>query len=209
LRRPQNPHLPHVLRPAIAAALCGAAANIGLKAIGELIRSHAAVWRVLFCGLLVMPAAMFQVNFINRGLFLYPQSIFMSVYGAVLVLSNTVFGAIFYREYVDLLSSISRFMCFSFGCVLILAGISLFQFREPGGHGLGEDCTVGAAATYEEQQSLHLQDLTSQDKDDENATGHKNPEADVISIFETLLLTPWMMMQMAAQIVRQSASKLT
>jgi len=169
MRRQHNPHLPHVLRLAIAAALCGAAANIGLKAIGELLRWSGVAWQVLSCGLLCVPAAAFQVNFINRGLFLYPQSIFMSVYGAVLVLFNTVFGAIFYMEYVALLSSVSRFMCFSSGCVLVLAGISLFKYREPVGRGLGEDCTVGAEPMYEEQQSLHLQDATSQDRDDDNA----------------------------------------
>jgi len=209
MRRQHNPYLPHVLRPAIAAALCGAVANIGLKAIGELVRWHGAAWRVFFCGLLFAPAALFQINFINRGLFLYPQSIFMSVYSAALVLSNTVFGAIFYREYVALLSSVSGFMCFSFGCMLILAGISLFQYREPGGRGLGEDCTVGAAATNEEQQSLHLQDPTSEDKEDENASGRKKHEAVVICMFETLLSMPGMMMQMAAQILRHAASKLT
>jgi len=209
LRRPQNPYLPHVLRPAIAAALCGAAANIGLKAIGELIRWHVGVWLVLFCALLFAPAALLQVNFINRGLFLYPQSIFMSVYGAVLVLTNTVFGAIFYREYLDLLSSVSRFMCFSSGCVLILAGISLFRYRAHGGCGLGEDCAVGVAATHEEQQSLHLQDPTSQDKHGDDHDGRKDPEALVLWVFQTFLLKPWVMMQVAARILRQATCKVT
>lgn len=208
IRRQQNPHLPHVLRPAIAAALCGAAANIGLKAISELIRWHGFARQVLFCGVLVLPAALFQVNFINRGLCLYPQSVFMSVYGAVLVLSNTFFGAIFYREYVALLSSASRFMCFSIGCVLILAGISLFKYREHGGRGLGEDSTVGASATCEEQTSLHLQDPTSQNKDDEHASCHKNPEAVVGWILRPLMMImsvprPLMM------ILRQSPCKIT
>jgi len=126
-----NPHLPHVLMPALAAALCGAVANIGLKGVGELVKGRSPMLHVTLCALLVAPAALIQINFINRGLFLYPQSVFLSVYGAVLVLANTVYGAFYFEEYRALLSSTPRFAFFSFGCMMIISGIWLFKLRQP------------------------------------------------------------------------------
>lgn len=129
--QPHNPHLPHVLLPALAAALCGAVANIGLKGVGELLRSESPRVQVVACVLIVAPAAILQVNFINRGLFLYPQSVFISVYGALLILMNTMYGALFYEEYKPLLASRVRLFWFACGCSLIMVGIWLFRLREP------------------------------------------------------------------------------
>lgn len=129
--QPQNPHLPHVLLPAVVASLCGAVANIGLKGVGELLRYDSPHVQVLLCVLFVAPAAALQVNFINRGLLLYPQSVFLSVYGAILVLMNTMYGALFYEEYKALLASRMNLIYFAVGCALILLGIWLFKFRQP------------------------------------------------------------------------------
>lgn len=129
--QPQNPHLPHVLLPASAAALCGAIANIGLKGVGELIRHQSPKLDVLLCLVVTAPAAAIQVNFINRGLLLYPQSVFISVYGALLVLTNTMYGALFYEEYVPLLASRLRLLFFISGCGLIMCGVGLFRLRQP------------------------------------------------------------------------------
>jgi len=126
-----NPHLPHVILPAVAAALCGAVANIGLKGVGELVKGNSSVVDVLLCALLVTPAALVQINFISRGLFLYPQSVFMSVYAAVLVLTNTFYGACFFMEYHALLSSTPKFLLFLLGCMMIVSGIWLFKLRKP------------------------------------------------------------------------------
>jgi len=130
--RQDNPHMPHVVLPALAAAICGAVANIGLKGISEILKVRSSVFRVIACAVPVVPAAVAQVNFINRGLFLYPQSVFMSVYGALLVLTNTVCGAVFYEEYPVLLRSSTRFFLFAFGCFLIILGIWMFKLRGTG-----------------------------------------------------------------------------
>lgn len=130
--RKENPYLAHVVLPAIAAALCGAVANIGLKGVGELVKAGSPVYQVLGCVLVVAPAAVAQVNFINRGLFLYPQSIFLSVYSALLVLANTIYGALFYEEYRVLLGSWMHFALFTLGCLIIVQGIWLFKLRKPG-----------------------------------------------------------------------------
>lgn len=129
--QPDNPYLPHVLLPASAAALCGAMANIGLKGVGELLKHRSPPMHTILCLVVVAPSAVVQVNFINRGLGLYPQSIFISVYGAMLILTNTIYGALFYEEYLPLLASQSRFICFASGCSLIMIGIGLFRFRRP------------------------------------------------------------------------------
>lgn len=130
--RKENPYLPHVVLPALAAALCGAVANIGLKGVGELVKAQGQWYQVVACVLVVAPAAIAQVNFINRGLFLYPQSIFLSVYSALLVLANTIYGALFYEEYRSLLGSTAHFLFFVFGCYIIVQGIWLFKLRAPG-----------------------------------------------------------------------------
>jgi len=69
---------------------------------------------------LVAPFALVQINFINRGLHLYPQTLFFPVYSSLLVLANTLFGALYYEEYMHLLSTPSDFGYFVFGCMLRL-----------------------------------------------------------------------------------------
>jgi len=137
--RPENPYILHVVMTALSAALCGVVANIGLKAIGELIKAKSSKPQIFGCVLLVAPAALMQVNVINRGLFLFPQTVFLSVYGALLVLANTMYGALFYEEYVTLLSSISHCAFFSNGCLIIVIGICLFSRRQPNGNAYATD----------------------------------------------------------------------
>ena len=75
------------------------------------------------------PFAVVQINFINRGLALYPQTLFFPVYSSMLVLANTIFGALYYEEYLNLLTTPSDFGYFVFGCLLIVQGINLFRWR--------------------------------------------------------------------------------
>jgi len=128
-QRPLNPRLADVLLPAVTAASAGSLTNVHLKAEAELIKSGApgscCLWGLIF----VLTFAAVQLNFVNRGLQLYMQTVFLPVYSSLLVLGCTAYGAVFYQEYEELLAHDGR--AFITGIALILSGIGLFTKRRP------------------------------------------------------------------------------
>lgn len=130
LQRPDNPPMHHVVLPAFAAAAAGGLTNIWLKALGLMFRTQQPFLALGACLVLgVVPFAILQINFVNRGLGLYFQTVFFPCYSALLVLANTVFGAIFYQEYLPIIQSFWRLVLFVSGVSSVIAGIVLFRFR--------------------------------------------------------------------------------
>lgn len=127
--RPTNPVVFEVLLPAIVASCLGALVNIGLKAFGELVKSGAAFWYCFVWLLAAASFAIFQLNYVNRGLRLYMQTVYFPVYNSLLVVTNTFLGLIFYNEYEDLLEDVRRCLIFAFGIVVIVIGICMFRLR--------------------------------------------------------------------------------
>jgi hypothetical protein len=123
------PQLSHLILPAWSAAGVGCVTNIGLKIFGELVSGEAA-WLSVLLSLLVfvVPSALYQQQALNRGLRLYPQAIFFPIYSSLLVLTNTFFGAAFFKEYEALLKpGSSEFFLLGIACVV--CGICLFSQR--------------------------------------------------------------------------------
>lgn len=124
-----TPNLHHLLLPAWSAAGAGCITNVGLKVLGELMAAGASrlqLWAALT--FLVVPSALVQQQAMNKGLRLYPQTVFFPIYSALLVLTNTVFGALFFEEYLSL-DGRGRSGLFVLGIGLVMAGISLFSQR--------------------------------------------------------------------------------
>jgi len=152
-RRYLNPAVHEVVLPAFVAGAVGCLANINLKAVGVLLRnsgtSHElAPWVIMTVG----PAAV-QLNYINRGLQLYPQTVFIPIYTAFLVLLSTIVGAVFYQEHTQFLNHLRLQICFAIGICCIIAGIGMFAFRSP------ENCAQAPAEVvtqgkYESEQAL-------------------------------------------------------
>jgi len=99
----------------------------------------------------VAPAAV-QLNYINRGLQLYPQTVFIPIYTAFLVLLSTIVGAVFYQEHTQFLNHLRLQICFAIGISCIIAGIGMFAFRT-------ENCAQAPAEVvkqgkYESEQAL-------------------------------------------------------
>jgi len=128
MARSSNPHLGHVLLPAFAAAGCGCLANLMLKAFGELLKVGFSLSTFLMLVATAIPAVG-QLNFVNRGLRLYQQTVFFPVYNALLVLTCTIYGLLFYREYAVLFRKSWPFACFALGLLSITFGVLLFTFR--------------------------------------------------------------------------------
>lgn len=127
----EAPHLAHLLLPAWSGAGAGCFTNIGLKIFGEFAEAGAPVLQVLgvLC-LVVTPFAIVQQQWVNKGLRLYPQTVFFPIYSSLLVLLNTVLGAIFFEEYVALDRGQGHtILGFGTGLVTITAGIVLFSCR--------------------------------------------------------------------------------
>lgn len=120
-----------VALPAMVAAGAGGLTNILLKALGELLKNGDTWQQCVWCSLLILIPAVMQLNFVNMGLRLYAQTLFVPVYSALLVLTNTFYGAIFYQEYTNLLYDTQRGGCFCLGVVLIVSGLALFMQRRP------------------------------------------------------------------------------
>lgn len=135
--RPENPPISHVLLPALASAGAGCFTAIGLKAFVELAQAQAPWSHLTICVLVgVVPPALVQLNFVNRGLRLYPQTIFLPVYKAALVLLSTACASVFYHEYALLLArdrSGAQLVMFWLGVFLIACGIGAFGLRQAEG----------------------------------------------------------------------------
>lgn len=130
--RPANPPVLHVLLPGLAAASAGCFSNIGLKAFVELLQAEAPWTQLVLCLLVgTLPFAALQLNFVNRGLRLYLQTIFFPVYNALLVILNTITASIFYKEYLVLLVQGDRFGLFWLGVAVVAVGIAFFGLRSP------------------------------------------------------------------------------
>lgn len=130
-RRFETPNMQYLLLPAWSAAGAGCVTNVGLKALGELIEGGASSAELLMATLLfVVPPAIMQQQAMNKGLRLYPQTVFFPIYSSLLVLTNTVFGGLFFEEYVALLGQKSCGF-FVAGMALVMAGICLFSMRRP------------------------------------------------------------------------------
>mmetsp|Transcript_33111 Transcript_33111/g.72250 ORF Transcript_33111/g.72250 Transcript_33111/m.72250 type:complete len:185 (-) Transcript_33111:31-585(-) len=127
--RPGNPNMCEVLLPALVAAGCGCIANIALKGLGELLQDKAEVVQCSLWLVMALLPACVQLNYISRGLRLYQQTVFFPVYNSLLVLTNTAYGLIFYREYDGLLASSSGSVVFFLGILLVMMGVALFARR--------------------------------------------------------------------------------
>ncbi|CAK0823206.1 unnamed protein product [Prorocentrum cordatum] len=146
LLRPSNPSVQHVLLPALVAAGCGCMSNIMLKAVAEQIfgsplAPEAGLW---ILGAL-LPAVV-QLNFVNKGLALYQQVVFLPVYTSLLILSCTLYGLIFYREYAELLEQGGQCALFSCGVLIIALGVNMFSLRRPFEFEAGAAELIGAAS---------------------------------------------------------------
>jgi len=128
MTRPTNPKICHVFLPAFAAASTGCIANIFLKVVGELFATHGEMWQIAACLPFLATLGGAQLNYLNRGLRLYMQTVFFPIYSALLMLSNTVFGMIFFREYEALLDQ-GRWIGFAAGTALVVTGIVMFTLR--------------------------------------------------------------------------------
>jgi len=148
LKHADRPKVLEMMLPAITAAVCAGYSNIGLKALGVMLRtgfkglSTGMVLTVAWVAVSVF-AALVQLNFVNRGLRLYQQTVFLPIYKSLLIVSNTVAGLVFFEEYKKLIASPTWFALFLCGVGSITAGISLFRFRrEP--MGAGKEPLLGA-----------------------------------------------------------------
>jgi len=124
-----TPRLQFVLLAAWLAAAAGCITNIALKVLSELLTvpgEGTLATATLLLG--ILPAAVGQQQALNKGLRLYPQTVFFPVYSSLLMLANTLFGAVFFDEYTGLLHD-GRGLVFALGLGCIVCGISLFSLR--------------------------------------------------------------------------------
>jgi len=146
---PSNPNMCHVVMVAFAASGPGAICNILLKAISEMIAQNH--WlEVIAPVVLLAPAAVLQLNFINRGLRYYPLTVFFPIYNTTLVFGNTTCGAIFFEEYKILFGNSVNTMVFLFGIAFVSAGILCFAWR-----------SIGTADTTESNTSSNTNSHTN------------------------------------------------
>jgi len=123
----ENPSLLKVILPAWAAAGTATLTNLGLKAFSELLKVSLKASIVCFVAV-VVPCAAVQIQSINRGLRLYPQTIFFPIYSSLLVLSNSLFGSLIFLESVAMKPH--EIGVFGLGVALVMAGISLYSQRK-------------------------------------------------------------------------------
>jgi hypothetical protein len=129
--QPSKPPMPQLLLPAMLYAGFGCITNVGLKAVSELLGAGKPVFlcAAVFVVVVVPPASL-QLNFLNRGLRLYLQVIFFPVSSALLLIANTLYGALFYKEYVKFADAPVDLVYFASGVTLIVVGINVFRFRK-------------------------------------------------------------------------------
>jgi hypothetical protein len=140
--RPSAPNRLHVSVVAFAAAGMGGIANLALKAGVELIKTppvrggEASMIHhgggCIACLLVAAVAATAQLNYVNRGLRLYMQTVFVPIHYALLVVMNTFYGAVVYEEYGEVFANGARAYLFCLGMMLIIQGICTFTLRKPG-----------------------------------------------------------------------------
>jgi len=134
LKHADKPKVLDMMLPAVAAAVCAGYSNIGLKALGVMLRtgfegiSETVCLTTVWVAVSVF-ASLVQLNFVNRGLRLYQQTVFLPIYKSLLIVSNTNAGLVFYQEYTELTADPMWFGLFMCGVASITAGISLFRFR--------------------------------------------------------------------------------
>jgi len=145
MARPINPNMLEVTLPGIVAAGWGCFSNIALKGVGILLGKNADLleW-VQWLSILVI-SAMAQINYVNKGLHLYLQTVFLPVYSALLVVCNTLYGLIFYEEYTDLLHDSGKCAVFVSGVAFIVFGVTLFTLRRSKGPEDETECPTGSA----------------------------------------------------------------
>lgn len=126
--------LGRALLPAFVASGFGLITNIMLKGLGEIMTTGSS-WVVLIAwGLLgVAPPATLQLNYMNRGLSLYPQLVFVPTYSALLVIMNTCGALLYYEEYKVFEHRIMQCIFFIVGLLMIAGGLGLLCFRKPQG----------------------------------------------------------------------------
>lgn len=100
-RRFENPSILKVILPAWAAAATATLTNLALKSFSELLKISLTASIACFLTS-VFPCAMVQIQSINRGLRLYPQTVFFPIYSSLLVLANSLFGSLIFLEYVNM-----------------------------------------------------------------------------------------------------------
>jgi len=125
-----SPRLEFVLLAAWQTAAAGCITNIGIKVFSELLvagAQHRPLAFASFC-IGILPSALGQQQALNKGLRLYPQTVFFPIYSSLLMLANTFFGAVFFNEYVGLLEG-ERGAIFGLGLLLVVVGIFLFSQR--------------------------------------------------------------------------------
>jgi hypothetical protein len=123
----ENPSIMKVALPAWTAAGMAALSNIALKAFSELLKISVNASIVCF-SVCVFPCAMVQIQSINRGLRLYPQTVFFPIYSSLLVLANSLFGSLIFQEYVEMTSR--TMVLFGLGVGSVMAGITLYSQRD-------------------------------------------------------------------------------
>lgn len=164
--RQMNPPVHHMLLPATLYAGFGCLTNIGLKAVAELMTAGASIFVIGAVAIIgVAPCAYLQLNFLNRGLRLYLQVIFFPVASALLIVTITLYGALFYEEYKTFEGAPIRCVLFCAGVLLVVIGINMFQFRKHQ-HNQVVDSTTAPASSNEIKQgnwcsSLHPAEISN------------------------------------------------
>jgi len=144
---PSSPNMWHVVMVAFAASGPGAISNILLKTISEMIAQNH--WLECLAPIVLLaPAAVSQLNFINRGLRHYPLTVFFPIYNTLLVFGNTTCGAIYFQEFKILFRHWVNTAVFLLGILFVSAGILCFACR-----GIGITDTVGSSISSQTNQA--------------------------------------------------------
>jgi drug/metabolite transporter (DMT)-like permease len=126
-QRVENPSILKVIQPAWAAAATATLTNLALKSFSEFLKVSLTAAIVCFITA-VVPCAMVQIQSINRGLRLYPQTVFFPIYSSLLVLTNSFFGSMIFLDYLAMKAD--EISVFGLGVAFVMAGISLYSLRK-------------------------------------------------------------------------------
>lgn len=120
---------------AFVAAVCAGLSGVGMKAAGGMARikfhgvGEATPGFVIAVTTISLMAALFELNVISRGLWLYEQTVFLPVSKALNIISNTMMGLFIYEEFGELRGKPLECVFFFGGVVIMAAGIFLLSFR--------------------------------------------------------------------------------